>query len=190
MGKFAKAKKAGQISEKSRAARRAASPSLDVDKSITSLKADPVDYKSKTLGVQDGGISKKKNQKRMTRAQRIRHEKGLERADRNVEVLHTKREKSIVKGKRTKDRAGEWEELNKKYNGQIPTKVSNAFQAIADAEDDEDDMSDDNTPAELKALNKQSVFSAQNLLHFDNAPAAVAAPVVSEVDQDDIDEVL
>lgn len=85
---------------------------------------------------------------------------------------------------------GEWEELNKKYNGQIPTKISNAFQAIADAEDAEDDMSDDNAPAELKALNKQSVFSAQNLSLFDNAPAAVPAPDVSEVDQDDIDEVL
>ena len=105
-----------EISDKSRAARRAASPSLDLDKSITSLKA-PVgatDYNPKILGASPAGVSKNKGQKRMTRAQRLRHEKGMDRAENNVEMLQQKRVKSVAKEKRTKDRAvshrgGGWE---------------------------------------------------------------------------------
>lgn len=91
----------------SRAARRAASPSLDVDKSLLALKppVDTSNYTPKVLGVQSGGISKKKNGKAMTRHQRLRHQKGLQRADMVNDKMETKVEKSAVKGKRTKDRA-------------------------------------------------------------------------------------
>lgn len=97
------------MSEKSRAARRAASPSVDLDKSLKALKAptDASDHASKSsiLGASPAGINKKKNQKRMTRAQRVRQEKGMERAEANMDILDTKRVKSLIKEKRTKDRA-------------------------------------------------------------------------------------
>ncbi|KAL1302338.1 hypothetical protein AAFC00_002745 [Neodothiora populina] len=193
MGKFAKAKKAGQISSHSRAARRAASPSLDVDKSITSLKApvDAVDYNPKSSGVHDGGISKKKNTKHMTRAQRLRHEKGLNRADQVIDILEQKRMKSGAREKRTKDRAGDWEELNKKYANGVPSK-GNLFQAIQEQDAQEDDLSDDDGPSELKAVNKQTI-SAQNVSSFEQAPevpTTTSAPDVSKVEDEDIDEVL
>jgi len=88
------------VSVHSRAARRAASPSIDVDKSILSAKA-PEDEtsKSKFLGVQNAGISKKKKAKPMTRQQRLRQEKGMERADANSDKLATKLVKSFKRAK-------------------------------------------------------------------------------------------
>lgn len=41
----------------------------------------------------------------MTRQQRLRHERGIENAERNVDKLETKVAKSHVKGKRVKDRS-------------------------------------------------------------------------------------
>lgn len=184
-----------EASAHSRAARRAASPSLDLDKSITSLKA-PAES-PKALGVQNAGISKKQNAgKRMTRAQRMRHEKGVERADRNFDVHETKVIKSAARGKRVKERAvcfvglifpsiqlthmqSDWQDLNKKLETLVQTNISNPFDAIQggndddDDDDDESDMNDDdndNAPAELQAVNKQTIFSAQNLSHFETAP--------------------
>lgn len=94
-----------EVSQHSRAARRAASPSIDLDKSITSIKAptDSVDYYPKN-GAQDAGISKKKKQKPMSRTQRMRKEKGLERAEANSDILHTKTAKSFVRARRIDDR--------------------------------------------------------------------------------------
>lgn len=40
----------------------------------------------------------------MTRAQRMRREKGLERAEMNMDVLHTKKAKSFVRARRIDDR--------------------------------------------------------------------------------------
>lgn len=92
-----------EVSEKGRAARRA-SPTSTVDKANTSTKAS--DYSPNTAGTKDAGVSKKRTPtKRMTRAQRLRQEKGFERADRNIDVLQVKRTKSLVREKRTKDRA-------------------------------------------------------------------------------------
>ncbi|KAJ9629568.1 hypothetical protein H2203_001942 [Taxawa tesnikishii (nom. ined.)] len=116
MGKTPKVKNR-QVSVHSRAARRAASPS-DLDKSLAFVKAPATDYNPRVLGAQDAGISKKQKQKRMTRQQRLRHERGIENAERNVDKLETKVAKSHVKGKRVKDRSAAWEELNQKPNGQ------------------------------------------------------------------------
>mgnify|MGYP000871623768 CR=1 FL=1 len=91
------------VSTRSRAARREASPGINLDKSITSEKTtkEPTEYYS---GAHDAGISKKKKQKPLTRAQRMRKEKGLERAEANMDVLHTKKAKSFVRARRIDDR--------------------------------------------------------------------------------------
>lgn len=103
MAKTPRVKRKG-VSVHSRAARRAASPSLDLDKSITSIKA-PVEDKPKFLGAQNGGISKKKKAKPMTRQQRLRHERGLERADANLSKLEKKVANSKDRNKKVKARA-------------------------------------------------------------------------------------
>jgi hypothetical protein len=91
------------VSTRSRAARREASPSMNLDKSITSVKA-PKDTNEHYSGAYDAGVSKKTKQKPMTRAQRMRKEKGLERAEANVDIFHTKKAKSFVRAKRIDDR--------------------------------------------------------------------------------------
>lgn len=48
----------------------------------------------------------------MTRAQRLRYQKGLERAEENAEKLVQKRLKSLGSGKKIKERAKGWEDVN------------------------------------------------------------------------------
>lgn len=48
----------------------------------------------------------------MTRAQRLRHQKGLERAEENMDKLANKRLKSLGKGRKVTERAKGWEDVN------------------------------------------------------------------------------
>ncbi|KAK4997310.1 hypothetical protein LTR66_003247 [Elasticomyces elasticus] len=114
MAKIPKIKKRG-VSMRSRAARRETSPSLNLDKSLTSSKPPTETYeysKPAVLAAHNAGISKKKKPKQMSRQQRLRHQKGLERADVNVGKLEKKVTKSTAKSKRIKERAAAWEDLN------------------------------------------------------------------------------
>jgi len=106
MAKVAKSKKTRAISVHSRAARRAASPSAGIDKSLeTASGAEDEKLSKKFLSPHGGGISKKKKNKQMTRQQRVRQEKGMERADANMDKLATKITKSHKRGKVVKSRA-------------------------------------------------------------------------------------
>ncbi|KAH0427436.1 hypothetical protein KCU90_g7220, partial [Aureobasidium melanogenum] len=128
MAKATKAK-ARPISARSRAARREASPGIDLDKSITSEKTtkESVDYYP---GAHDAGISKKKKQKPMSRAQRMRKEKGLERAEMNMDVLHTKKAKSFVRARRIDDRRVNWDNINDKNNRFVQPKAAKGSRAV------------------------------------------------------------
>jgi len=109
------------ISMHSRAARRAGSPSLDVDKSLLALDRPEQDHTPKTpkvLGVHDSGIKKKRG-KQMTRQQRLRQQKGMERADAVQHKMEKKVEDSVVRSKKIKDRAAAWEELNEKATAEV-----------------------------------------------------------------------
>jgi hypothetical protein len=48
----------------------------------------------------------------MTRAQRLRYQKGLERAEENMDKLEKKRAKSVGKSKKIVERAKGWEDVN------------------------------------------------------------------------------
>ncbi|KAI4719981.1 hypothetical protein E4T48_03809 [Aureobasidium sp. EXF-10727] len=138
MAKATKAK-ARPVSTRSRAARREASPGINLDKSITSEKTtkESADYYP---GAHDAGISKKKKQKPMTRAQRMRKEKGLERAEANMDVLHTKKAKSFVRARRIDDRRATWEAMNDKTNRFVQPKAAKGSKAVdmdANSSDDE-----------------------------------------------------
>lgn len=82
----------------SRAARRAASPSVDVEKSLTSLPR-PDTPQIPAAHVSSGITKKKSKSKPKSRAQRLRQEKGLERAEIIMDQLEKKVNKSIEKSK-------------------------------------------------------------------------------------------
>ncbi|KAI9759197.1 MAG: hypothetical protein M4579_002484 [Chaenotheca gracillima] len=121
MGKTGKIKKKTH-SVHSRAARRASSPSLNLDKSITTAKAPGSESTStqrpSVLAIhRNAGVSKKRNSaasNRLSTKQRQRREKGIERAELNGAKLEKKLETSLGKGKAVKERSAAWEDLNGK----------------------------------------------------------------------------
>ncbi|KAH8811926.1 Alb1-domain-containing protein [Xylogone sp. PMI_703] len=117
MGKTAPLKKKA-VSIHSRAAKRASSPSIDIDKSLKDVKP-PVEaktYRPSVLAVhQNAGISKKKkNGRTMSAKARRRQEKGLDRAEAIMDRTEKKIERSKGKVRTIQERAKGWEELNKK----------------------------------------------------------------------------
>ena len=104
----------------SRAARRAASPSINLDKSAkpanttrdSASPSRPSRINLHALAAKDAGIQKKQKKGTMTRAQRLRYQKGLERAEDNLDKLELKRMKSVGREKKVKDRAKGWEDVN------------------------------------------------------------------------------
>lgn len=87
------------VKPKSREARRAASPSLEI--TAPRIEEPSVQEKIHALGVRgETGISKKKGKKKqLTRAQKERAEAAREKAEASLEKLEAKVDKSITKGK-------------------------------------------------------------------------------------------
>ncbi|MCJ1360840.1 MAG: hypothetical protein MMC33_010849 [Icmadophila ericetorum] len=152
MAKIPKFKKAQSTSLHSRAAKRASSPSIDLDKSLKSLKP-PVDTTPRPksiLSAQHGnGITKKKAKgKNLTRQQRLRQEKGLERAEAVMDKKEKKVERSLNKGKKAKERNAAWDELN----GKIQNKSEKKEKKVAKDEGWEDDDEEDKMEVEVEGV--------------------------------------
>ncbi|PKX97661.1 Alb1 domain-containing protein [Aspergillus novofumigatus IBT 16806] len=116
----------------SRAARRAASPSLDVDKSLTSLPRaeNTVIQRESVLNERaNAGVSKKSKAKAKTRAQRMRQQTAIERAEIVYSRLEKKVAKSVSRGKTVKARRSDWESLNRNVSGSM-------FEALQEQDDD------------------------------------------------------
>ena len=119
-----------------------ASPSLNLDKSAqkpanttrdSASPSRPSQANPHALKAKDAGIQKKqKKDTKMTRAQRLRYQKGLERAEENMDKLEKKRAKSVGKSKKIVERAKGWEDVN--GDG---TKKSKKQIAIEQLEDEE-----------------------------------------------------
>ncbi|KAL2048206.1 hypothetical protein N7G274_000117 [Stereocaulon virgatum] len=120
MAKTAKLKKSNKSpSTHSRASRRASSPSLNLDKSLTSLKA-PSRTKSNFLAphANDGVTkSKKKGGKILKRKQKLRSEQGREKAEAVMEKMEKKVERAGERREGMKGRNANWDELNDKIAG-------------------------------------------------------------------------
>ncbi|THX88458.1 hypothetical protein D6D04_00423 [Aureobasidium pullulans] len=201
MAKATKAK-ARPVSTRSRAARREASPGIDLDKSITSEKTtkEPSEW---TSGAHDAGISKKKKQKNMTRAQRVRKEKGLERAEANMDVLHTKKAKSFVRARRIDDRRvrilfrlnqprnrtnhaqANWETLNDKTNRFVQPKAAKGSKAV----DFDANSSDEEHPGRPSVFAMPGDEEDDEVEQHEEAPNT-ADPVTNVAANDDDDEIL
>ncbi|KAJ5677764.1 uncharacterized protein N7477_003397 [Penicillium maclennaniae] len=163
--------------DNSRAARRAMSPSLNVDKSLTSLpraESPSAQRPSVLSDRRNSGIQKKQKQKKMSRAQRMRHQKGMDRAEAVMDQMEIKKARSFSRAKVVKDRRGEWEELNKK---------AGMFAALqqANAGDDDDDDDDDDEMSE----NTKQPKSAQNLFASETPVSNPVADEHAPVDEED-----
>lgn len=103
-----------EVTAHSRAARRAVSPSINLDKTVKDLPKttiDPSEAKPHVLSAQNAGIQKPKKGN-LKRSQRLRHQKGMERAADNMDKLELKRIKSLGREKNVKERAKGWEDIN------------------------------------------------------------------------------
>ncbi|KAL7271446.1 hypothetical protein RUND412_005801 [Rhizina undulata] len=115
-------------SARSRAGRRQASPSIDLDKSLKSLPR-PDDQKAEEEGLthkdvlskkvnaivhRSDGVSKKRGHKVLSSKMRKRRDAAVEKAMASQEKLEKKRTDSLKKVKVVKERAAGWEDLNDK----------------------------------------------------------------------------
>jgi hypothetical protein len=78
---------------------------------------EETEYKPWLHSAQNAGVSKKKKNKQLTRQQKLRQQRGLENAERNLDRHEKKVADSKTRGKRVQDRRTEWEELNDKIVG-------------------------------------------------------------------------
>lgn len=120
----------------SRAARRAVSPSIDLDKSLKRTARDsasparePANAKPHVLAAQNAGITKKSKAKPMKRQQRARQMKAVDRAADNMDKLELKVQKSVGKEKKVKDRRKGWDEVNGEK------RKKNAFEILEGGEE-------------------------------------------------------
>ncbi|KAK2629351.1 hypothetical protein QTJ16_000171 [Diplocarpon rosae] len=142
MAKTAPPKKRGVHS---RAAKRASSPGIDLDKSLKHLKP-PQASKTKQPSIlaihQGAGISKRSKNGRkavLSAKAKKRHEKGMDRAEAVIDKKEIKIEKSKGRARIVQDRAKNWEELNKKMLEQKAREEATALEEEKDAENWEDD---------------------------------------------------
>ncbi|KAH7160324.1 Alb1-domain-containing protein [Dactylonectria estremocensis] len=169
-------------SSRSRAARRATSPSIDTDKSLKDVKPPSraaANARPSVLAVhQSAGVQKKSKggrKSQLSAKARRRQEKGLEMAEAIIERTYRKVEKSIDRGRGVKQRAKTWEDINK-----IAEAEEQREKELATKEADGGDGRE--TDEDMGGANKQTL----------TAPV-VAAPTPADVvplPMDDDDEIL
>lgn len=108
---------------RSRASKRATSPSINVDKSVRDTPRAS-DATPALAARPNGGITKpsKKKQKPMKRGQRVRHEKGLARAEAVQDRLAKKVDEAASRQNKRKSRKAVWEEVNNDASKEEQTK--------------------------------------------------------------------
>ncbi|KAI9845513.1 MAG: hypothetical protein M1837_004852 [Sclerophora amabilis] len=133
MGKTAKLKKKS-TSIRSRAAKRASSPSLNLDKSLTSAKppAESSNARPSVLAIHQGaGISKKTNRAQsISSKKRRRQEKGVARGELAMDKLEKKVSTSLGRSRVVKQRRAAWEDLNEKIASRRAKSGQTAIEPI------------------------------------------------------------
>ncbi|OGE58001.1 hypothetical protein PENARI_c001G11992 [Penicillium arizonense] len=152
--------KSRQQSTRSRAARRAASPSLDLDKSVTSLpraESPAAQRPSVLTDRRNSGIQKKnKNDKKLSRAQRLRQQKGMDRAEAVLDQMEIKKAKSLARGKIVNNRRADWEDTNR--NSTLFTALQQQENEDEDEAEDGDEAMAEDTEPPAKAVASTNVF--------------------------------
>ncbi|KAF1815184.1 hypothetical protein P152DRAFT_456234 [Eremomyces bilateralis CBS 781.70] len=166
MGKTPKPKNR-EFSVHSRTARRHVSPPLNPDQTVKSVETGTSAVgRPDVLSPHSAGVHKRTKQKSLTRQQRLRHEKGMERADANVAKLEAKVQKSTGRHSTVKSRKTDWLDVNGKL------KTGSMFAAL-----EIDDM-------EMKG----SFYKDQARREAKGSPERTAKPRARDVKQTDADE--
>ncbi|KAM0461598.1 hypothetical protein ACHAPV_004306 [Trichoderma viride] len=175
-------------SRRSRAARRATSPSINTDKSLKNATLPASSSSTSTAAPRpsvlaarhNAGVTKKVRRGRAVSAKgRRRQEKGLEMAEAIVERTSKKLEKSFGKARVVQSRAKKWDDINKDA---LKSK-ENAFAVLMQDGDDED--------KEEREWETDEEMDGENAVKGAAAAAAAVEPTVAApmLDDDD-DEIL
>ncbi|KAH7342609.1 Alb1-domain-containing protein [Rhexocercosporidium sp. MPI-PUGE-AT-0058] len=174
MAKTAPPKKKGVTSVHSRAAKRASSPGIDLDKSLKDLKPPSTtkNQRASVLAIHQGaGISKKSKNGRksvLSAKAKRRQEKGLDRAEAVIDKKEIKIEKSKDRARTVQERAKNWEELNKKILAKKEREEALALEKEKentdwqDAEEMEEDDQVEDAPA-TKNTDMEDVEAAKSI---------------------------
>ncbi|KIW33522.1 hypothetical protein, variant 1 [Cladophialophora immunda] len=190
MAKTSKIKRNPIANPRSRASKRATSPSIDVDKSIRDAPrasdATPI-----LAARPNSGVTKaKRKQKPLSRGQRRRHEKGLARAEKVQDQFERKIEDASHRLKKRRERKGMWDEVN----------GTNKFDRLKAALGDEADQNEDewedmeevsNDGGRVKDIGNLTTISKTKLVVVDRtapAPAAPLPPATTTLTQEEEDE--
>lgn len=121
-----------EISLHSRAARRGASP--PAKQSGGKAPVEETEYKPWLHSAQNTGISKRKTPKQLSRQQKVRQQKALEKADIAIDKLMKKVADSNARDKKAQGRRKDWDELNQKIsnNKLREGEMANAVQSRND----------------------------------------------------------
>lgn len=139
---------------RSRAAKRASSPGIDLDKSLKDLKP-PQDIKKQRPSVlaihQGAGVTKKKNGRKtvLSAKAKRRQEKGMDRAEAIMDKTEKKVQKSKGRARTVQERAKGWEELNRKMLAQKEEEEALALEKENWVDEESDGMEEveaENTP--------------------------------------------
>ncbi|KAL5115502.1 hypothetical protein ACEQ8H_006565 [Pleosporales sp. CAS-2024a] len=176
MAKTARVKKR-QVTLHSRAARRAASPSIDVDKKLkqttraATSPSRPAQAQPHALAAQNAGVQKRQKKGTMTRAQRLRHQKGLERAADVLDKRHVKVVKSLGKERIIKERSKGWEDVN--GEGKKKRAKTSGLDHVSDDDDNDDD--DDEQKKDRGWVSDEDMDDSAT-----TAPAEISLPVAED----------
>jgi len=109
---------------KSRAAKRAASPPLDLG-NIPRPPSPSQQQKAAVLGLRgDAGVTKKSKKKQLSAKQKQRKEKMMEKGEAAAEKLARKQDESKQKGRTVQTRRGNWNVLNEKMQDELETALA------------------------------------------------------------------
>ncbi|KAF2806526.1 uncharacterized protein BDZ99DRAFT_501340 [Mytilinidion resinicola] len=190
MAKTAKVKKQ-QPALHSRAARRAASPSLNLDKSIKTMPrpSSPVPKSSRgtakphVLAAVSTGISKRSKSKPVKRQQRLRQARGMERAADFMEKMEVKVQKSMGRTKTVKERRKPWEELN---GGIVPKKDQNPFDLLEEDENDGWVSDEEMVQVPVETQDSSHYGTGTEVAQPVVAPESIPLPIADGLEEDDI----
>ncbi|KAK0281465.1 hypothetical protein LTR35_000822 [Friedmanniomyces endolithicus] len=180
MAKTPKVKKR-EVSFRSRAARRGASP--PAKDSAAKPSAKETDYKPWLHNAQNAGITKKQKAKPLKRQQKVRQQRAMEKADAVVDKLERKVADSKARSKRIQLRAKAWEELNAQSIAVKKTAADETAveEAMPGAEDERQERNIEDVAMPVPESTKIAEDVNVNVAAM--PPAVMAAEIDAEVDE-------
>ncbi|RMZ06470.1 hypothetical protein D0860_05525, partial [Hortaea werneckii] len=180
MGKVPKATKKREVSVHSRAARRGEEPpSKDLAVKSASVQSD---YKPWLHNAQNAAVGKKKKSKQLSRQQKQRQQKALEKADVNVDKLQSRIADSKARGKRVQARRKDWEELNENLGDGQKKRVG--------AAGEEEQVSRPRVDMEDVELQGDTELPANMKVAENEAPRQGVEGAAEMAEEEEVDEVL